>query len=69
LGSKHSLELKAAPALQQLTLDLEDNKIGDEGACGLGELKAAPALQQLTLNLLRNKIGDEGACGLGELKA
>jgi len=54
---------------EQLTLNLQLNNIGYEGACGLGELKVAPALQQLTLHLQNNKIGDEEACGLGELKA
>ena len=42
------------------TLELNDNRIGDDGAAALGEcLKYNTSLT--TLNLSGNKIGDDGA--------
>ncbi|EWS76868.1 hypothetical protein TTHERM_002653323, partial (macronuclear) [Tetrahymena thermophila SB210] len=43
-----------------------ENKIGDEGASGLGScLGKCTNLSNLTLYLRQNKIGVEGASGLG----
>ncbi|EWS76815.1 hypothetical protein TTHERM_002653407, partial (macronuclear) [Tetrahymena thermophila SB210] len=43
-----------------------ENKIGVEGASGLGSgLGKCTNLSNLTLNLNYNKIGDKGASGLG----
>jgi len=46
-------------------LDLDYNRIGDEGAEALGEaIKTNPSITKLNLN--RNQIGDEGAIALAE---
>ncbi|EWS76845.1 hypothetical protein TTHERM_002653403, partial (macronuclear) [Tetrahymena thermophila SB210] len=46
------------------------NKIGDEGASGLGSaLAKCINLSNLTLDLSLNEIGDQGASGLGSALA
>ncbi|EAR82799.2 Serine/Threonine kinase domain protein (macronuclear) [Tetrahymena thermophila SB210] len=52
--------------LSNLTLNLDNNQIGDEGASGLGSgLANCINLSNLTLNLYYNYIGAMGASGLG----
>ena len=63
--NKKNTTLKELKIVNQTSLDLYDNNIGDEGATALAEaLKENTTLT--TLNLASNKIGDEGATALAE---
>eukprot|EP00825_Cyclidium_porcatum_P018976 TRINITY_DN215_c0_g1_i25.p2 TRINITY_DN215_c0_g1~~TRINITY_DN215_c0_g1_i25.p2 ORF type:complete len:116 (-),score=20.83 TRINITY_DN215_c0_g1_i25:238-585(-) len=59
--------VKELKNLQQLTLDIRSNSIGDNGAKYIGEsVKELKNLQQLTLYFYGNNIGDNGAKFIGE---
>lgn len=63
LGRQLGNGLKHCGKLQWL--DLPNNHIGDDGACGLGGgLRHCGGLERLYLK--NNQIADDGACGLGD---
>ena len=55
------------PEMRTLELNLEGNRVGDNGAHALAALKDANALQALYLNLSGNGVGDSGAHAISGL--
>jgi hypothetical protein len=67
-GARYLAELRHAPYLRRLVLDLSTSSIGALGAVHLATLGTAPALKTLTMNIRDNRIGDAGARALAILK-
>ena len=60
--------LRFAPALQALTLNLYDNCIRDAGAVALAALSDSTSLRALNLDLGLNPLGPAGVTALGALQ-